>query len=53
MKIASYGITAEGTTYLYFYMNCPTTGWPVGEYKLVLYLNGNEATSLPFTVEAN
>lgn len=52
-EIASYGITAEGTTYLYFYMNRPASGWPIGEYKLILYLNGKEAVSLPFTVEAN
>jgi hypothetical protein len=52
-EIDSYGMTVEGTTYLYFYMNRPTNGWPTGEYKLVLYLDGKEQTSLPFTVQAN
>jgi hypothetical protein len=51
-EIDSYGMTVEGTTYLYFYMNRPTNGWPIGEYKLVLYLDGKEQTSLSFTVQA-
>jgi hypothetical protein len=52
-EIDSYGLTVEGTTYVYFYMNRPTNGWPAGEYKLVLYLDGKEETSVPFTVQAN
>ncbi|HAS04308.1 MAG TPA: hypothetical protein DCR71_00850 [Dehalococcoidia bacterium] len=51
-EIDSFGMTVEGTTYVYFYMNRPTNNWPLGEYKLVFYLDGKEAESLPFTVQA-
>ncbi len=43
-------LTANGTQYIQFSMPRPQAGWPVGEYKLNLYINGTEETSLPFTV---
>jgi hypothetical protein len=51
-EIGSYAMTVEGTGYLYFYMDRPNNGWPLGEYKLVLYLDGEQAASLPFTIQA-
>ena len=42
---------AEGTQYLSFSEARPETGWPRGEYKVVLYIDGKESLSVPFTVE--
>ena len=43
-------LTADGTQYLQFSMPRPDGGWPIGEYKLNLYVDGKDAVSLPFTV---
>lgn len=33
-----------------FFMTKPDAGWPVGDYKVDLSINGNVATSVPFTI---
>ncbi len=48
--IDRYALTMEGTGYVEFSLTIPDAGWPEGEYALVLYLDGQEAVSLPFTV---
>jgi len=50
-EIDSFAITTDGTRYLQFSMNRSATGWPEGDYKLVLYIDGEEAVSLPFSVQ--
>jgi len=48
-------ITVEGTQYAYvYYLRPPVPGyeWPKGECKVVLYVNGKEDASVPFTVGA-
>ncbi len=47
-------ITVEGTRYAFvFYHRTPLPGykWPKGDYKVVLYVNGKEDASIPFTVK--
>jgi len=48
-------IAVEGTRYAYVYYLRPSFlpgyRWPKGEYKVVLYVNGEEDASLPFTVK--
>jgi len=43
-------LPADGTQYLQFSLPRPDGGWPTGEYKLKLYIDGKEKVSLPFTV---
>lgn len=43
-------ITIEGTRYLGFSLTSDTL-WPRGAYKVVLYVDGEESLSVPFTVE--
>jgi len=50
-EIDSFAINTDGNRYLQFSMNRPTSGWPEGDYKLVLYIDGEEAVSLPFSVQ--
>ena len=49
--IDDYTLTAEGTLYLGFSLTEPDTGWPTGEYKVILYVDGEEKLSVPFTVQ--
>jgi hypothetical protein len=48
--IDSFAITTEGTRYLEFSMTSPDDGWPKGEYKVVLYIDGKEEVAVPFMV---
>ena len=51
--IATWKTTTEGTRYLEISLS-PPGGWPgwyTGEYQVVLYLNSEEQTSVPFTIE--
>ncbi len=48
--VDTYAVTTDGTRYLQFSMTIPDAGWPVGEYALVLYVDGKEKVTLPFTV---
>ena len=34
------------------YMTKPTNGWPVGKYRLEIYLNDARVKTLPFTIKA-
>ena len=43
-------VTTEGTRYLGFSLTSDTL-WPRGAYKAVLYVDGEESLSVPFTVE--
>jgi hypothetical protein len=43
--------SAEGTRYLSSSITRPGSSWPMGDYKLVLYLNGQEAASVSFKVQ--
>jgi len=49
--IDDYSVTAEGTLYLGFSLTKPEAGWPKGEYKVILYVDGKEKLSVPFTVQ--
>jgi hypothetical protein len=49
--IYDYSLTAEGTRYLSFSLTKPEAGWPKGEYKVVLYIDGTEKLNVPFTVQ--
>jgi len=49
--IDDYTLTAEGTLYLGFSLIEPDAGWPKGEYKVILYVDGKEKLSVPFTVQ--
>ena len=49
--IDDYTLTAEGTIYLGFSLTEPDDGWPIGEYKVILYVDGEEKLSVPFTVQ--
>lgn len=49
--IDDYSLTAEGTLYLSFSLTEPDAGWPKGEYKVILYVDGKEKLSVPFTVQ--
>jgi hypothetical protein len=49
--IDDYTLTTEGTLHLGFSLTKPEAGWPKGEYKVVLYVDGEEKLSVPFTVQ--
>ncbi len=51
LLIDSVPLAADSTQYVQFSLTIPDNGWPAGEYKLVLYLDGAEEVSVPFTVE--
>ena len=44
-------ITVEGDRYIGFSLSSPDEGWPRGDYKLVLYIDGRENLSVPFSVQ--
>jgi hypothetical protein len=44
-------LITEGTRYLDFSLSIPDNGWPIGEYELVLSINGKEKMSVPFFVK--
>jgi len=41
----------NGTHYISTSMTRPYDGWPRGDYQVVLYIDGKEKLSVPFTVE--
>lgn len=49
-EIDSYSTATEGTRYINFSLPRSDTGFPKGDYKLVLYVDGKESVVLPFTV---
>ena len=50
--IDSVPLTVPEDQYVQFSLTLPDNGWPIGEYKLVLYLNGTEELIVPFTIES-
>ena len=44
-------IITDGTRYVSFSIPKPDSGWPTGDYKVVLYLDGTEKTSVTFKVQ--
>jgi len=48
--IDSHTLTTEGSRYVAFSLPRPDAGWPKGEYKLVLYIDGKEEVTVPFTI---
>jgi hypothetical protein len=51
--IATWKTTTEGTRYIEISLSPPGgwSGWYTGEYQVVLYIDDEEQTSVPFTVE--
>jgi len=49
--IDEWSLTANGTQYLSHSITIPDAGWPKGDYKIVLYVNGEEELSVPFAVK--
>jgi hypothetical protein len=49
-EIASNEIEAGGERWLSFTLSPAATGWPLGQYEVRLYLNGDEVDRLPFNV---
>lgn len=49
--IDTWATAAEGTGYISFSITQPGTGWPTGDYQLVLYLDGEEAATVSFKVQ--
>lgn len=33
------------------FIRCPGNSWPVGDYKVILYINHNEEISIPFSIK--
>ncbi|MBN1152709.1 MAG: hypothetical protein JXA58_05800 [Dehalococcoidia bacterium] len=48
--IDTVSVTAGGTVYMWFSLERPDTGWPVGEYELNLSVDGKKKETVPFTV---
>lgn len=44
-------VNVSGTDYLYFSMPMPKAGWPRGDYKVVLSIDGKEQATVPFKVQ--
>ena len=49
--IDSWTETATGPIYLSMYILQPTQGWPIGDYKVILYVDGKKEVTVPFKVE--
>ncbi len=49
-EIASDEIEAGGERWLSFTLSPAATGWPLGQYEVRLYLNGDEVDRVPFNV---
>lgn len=49
--IDSATMTAAGTRYIAFSISKPDTGWPKGDYKVVLFVDGKERLTQTFKVQ--
>jgi len=49
--IDTWNTTAAGSGYISFSITRPEGNWPMGDYKVVLYLDGKEVTSAPFKIQ--
>ena len=52
LLIDSVPLTVPVDQYVQFSLTIPDNGWPGGTYKLVIYMDGIEEMSVPFTVES-
>jgi len=44
-------VISEGTRYLDFSLTSSESGWPIGEYEVILYINDKQVMSVPFSVK--
>lgn len=44
-------VITEDTRYLHFFLTSSENGWPIGEYEVLLYVNGKQVMSVPFSVK--
>jgi len=49
--IDTVSVEVSGTDYLFFSMPVPDQGWPRGQYQIILYIDGEEAETVSFTVQ--
>jgi hypothetical protein len=49
--IDAVSIYVTGTNYLAFSMPMPGQGWPQGQYEVIVYVDGEEVETVPFTVQ--
>ena len=49
--IDAVSIYVAGTDYLSFSLSMPEQGWPQGQYEVILYIDGEEAETVSFTVQ--
>ena len=49
-EIDRHSVVTDGTRYISFSMTRPDNGWPRRDYELVLYVDGKESVTLPFSV---
>ena len=49
--ITDWSMTADGTHYIYASITRPDEGWPKGDYRLILYVDGKEELSVPYTIK--
>ena len=43
-------LIGSGTRHLKFSQNRPSSGWSLGKYEVVLYLNGEQSSVVPFSI---
>jgi hypothetical protein len=48
--IDEYSVTTEGTRYIDMSLLRPYEGWPIGDYEVVLFVNGTETARAEFYV---
>jgi hypothetical protein len=44
-------VFSEGTRYIDFSLSSSESGWPIGDYEVILYVDGKEAMNVPFSVK--
>jgi hypothetical protein len=49
--IGEWSTDAGDSRYIYASLTRPDNGWPLGSYKVVMYVDDKEELSVPFTVE--
>lgn len=49
--IGEWSTRAGDSRYMYASLTRPDNGWPLGSYKVVIYVNDKEEISVPFTIE--
>lgn len=51
-KINEYALTGSGTRYLSFSLTRPDKGWPIGDYEVRFFIDGQEKLTVPFKVQS-